>query len=164
MKRSGFLKRKTPLRKQSQSTSALFKVQIQDTLRLLVTARDKGCILRDSRCGVTAELIDNKVVSNTVIQADHLITRSNSATYADHRLVVCLCKGCHGWKHWNEKEYDILVKRILSKDRVQLWERCEEERMSHRAVKMDWAMELLALKQQLRELSTDLSLDNSDRS
>jgi hypothetical protein len=34
-------------------------------------------------------------------QADHLTTRANSATYADTRLIVCACKGAHGWKKWH---------------------------------------------------------------
>ena len=105
--------------------------------------RDKGCILRNLRhCGGTLD------TEGVVIQADHLITRANSATYADSRLVVCICKGCHGWKHWHEKEYDLLIKTILPKKTIELWDKCQLE--SWRPSKMDWSSELVALEQELK--------------
>jgi hypothetical protein len=62
-----------------------------------------------------------------VLQADHLITRASNATYADTRLIVCVCKGHHGWKKWHEKEYEALVRTLISPERVALWKRCEED-------------------------------------
>lgn len=155
MKRSYFKRKaykptkRTKIRVKGHSTTTEDKDEIQRLVREIVMIRDGGCILRKSRhCG--GELNTQGVV----IQADHLITRSNSATYADTRLIVCLCKGCHGWKHWNEKEYDLLVKKILPKERVSLWERCEESKHSHKTTKMDWKLEILALKRELKTLST----------
>ena len=146
MKRS-WLKRKTPLHKKGKSDNTEIRDTIQSLLREIVMIRDGGCILRKyRRCGGE--------IGQVVIQADHLITRSNSATFADERLVVCLCKSCHGWKHWHEKEYDALVKRILPKNRVELWEKCELERQSHRAIKMNWILEIIHLRQVLKKLST----------
>lgn len=143
--------KRTRIRIKGVSTSAQLKDDIQYLVRLLVMIRDGGCVLRSVRgCGAIASVLDGKVVSDTVIQADHLITRSNSATYADVRLIVCLCKGCHGWKHWHEKEYDALVKTILPKERVELWEKCEADHHAHKTCKMDWALEKLALEQQLK--------------
>jgi hypothetical protein len=52
--------------------------------------------------------------TGTIHQADHLITRANSATYADTRLIVCACKGHHGWKKWHQKEYEALVRTLIS--------------------------------------------------
>ena len=147
------LKRGGKLRVVGVSDTSDKKNEIQRLVRLIVTTRDQGCILRKFRCGVTADVVEEEVVSETVIQADHLITRANSATYADTRLIVCLCKGCHGWKHWNEKEYDRLVKSILSKERVELWEKCEMARHSHQTKKMDWGLEIVALKQELKKLT-----------
>ncbi len=144
--------KKTKLRVKGTSTTAQLKDDIQYLVRLIVTIRDGGCILRSKRCGNTAHVEDNKVVSETVIQADHLVTRANSATFADTRLIVCLCKGCHGWKHWNEKEYDNLIKTVLKKDIVELWDRAEKDRQAHKTYKMDWAMEKLALERELAKL------------
>jgi len=137
--------KRTKLRLKSCSTTAQLKDDIQHLVREIVMIRDGGCILRKYRhCG--GEL------GETVIQADHLVTRANSATYADTRLIVCLCRGCHGWKHWHEKEYDSLVKSILPKDRVELWDKCQKEHEAHMTHKMDWAIEKLALEQELKKL------------
>jgi hypothetical protein len=86
-----------------------------------------------------------------VLQADHLITRANSATFADTRLIVCLCRTCHGWKKWNEKQYDSLVKTLISKERVELWDKCLKD--SWRPIKTgvsDWQLHILALNQELK--------------
>ena len=137
--------KRTKLRLKSSSTSAQLKGDIQYLVREIVMLRDEGCILRKIRhCGGE--------IGKSVIQADHLITRANSATFADTRLIVCLCRPCHGWKHWHEKEYDQLVKTILPKDRLELWEKCEADHHAHKTCKMDWAMEKLALEQELKDI------------
>jgi hypothetical protein len=49
------------------------------------------CILRNIRhCGGEPgfTFLEDGVIGKVVLQADHLITRANSATYADSRLVV----------------------------------------------------------------------------
>src|SRR3990167_11032070 len=112
MKRS-YLKRKTALKARGTSEASVLKEEIQTLLRQIVIARDKGCILQNIRPYHTR-----------VLQADHLITRANSATYADSRLVVCLCRSCHSWKRWNKEQYDDLVKKILPKKIVKLWSEC----------------------------------------
>lgn len=103
---------------EGQSDTATIKRNIQALLRQIVIKRDGGCILRKKRW-----------CNDPVLQADHLITRANSATYGDSRLVVCVCRSCHAWKslgsNRNKAQYDALVKTILSTDRVKLWEACE---------------------------------------
>jgi hypothetical protein len=136
--------------------TALLKQEIQRLVRLIVTHRDGGCVLRKVRCGVTAFVDENEevVASSSYIQADHLISRANSATFADPRLIVCICNGCHAWKNWRKEEYDELVKSILPKDRVELWEKCEQDRHAHKTYKPDWNMAIVALKQELSTFST----------
>ena len=133
--------KRTKLRIAGHSDNATLKREIQATLREIVIQRDGGCILRHIRnCGGE--------IGQAVLQADHLLTRANSATYADERLVVCLCRPCHGgFKKWHKPEYDRLVKSILPKETVELWERCEQDRTPR---KQDWKLELIALKQKLR--------------
>lgn len=145
--------KRSKLKRKSTSETTLVKDEIQAVVRLIVTKRDKGCILRKQRCGVIADVMDDKVLSLGVIQADHLITRGNAATFADTRLIVCLCRGCHGWKHWHKEQYDALVKSVLPRDRVELWERAEQESWKpKRTSSYDWKLTLFALKQELKEI------------
>lgn len=144
--RAGSLK-KTRIRVVGKSDTAIVKKEIQAVLREIVMLRDKGCLLRMERCGNELD------APGVVFQADHLIERSNSATYANPDLLVCLCKGCHGWKHFkksNHDAYNAMVKEILPEHRVKLWEKCEAE--SWRTSKMDWQLELTALRQILSKM------------
>lgn len=132
--------RRTKLKIVGDNDTSLLKQEIQALVREIVTKRDGTCILRKIR-----------KCNDDVLQADHLISRANSGTYADTRLIVCLCRTCHGWKNWWKEEYDAMVKTVLSKETIKLWERCEEARHAHKTTKMDWRMEIVALK---KELST----------
>lgn len=155
MKRTPLL-RKTPwkyvrkkLRVRHPSDTNDIKDEIQATLREVVIRRDKKCILYGKKC------FNQYGDPGVVWQAEHLIERSNSATYADLRLVVLVCKNCHGWKHFtksNHDQYDEWVKQVLPPERVTHWERCRVERW--RASKVDWKLELVALKQELFKLSS----------
>lgn len=139
------LKRKTKLRVAGHSTVAEQKREIQALVREVVIKRDGGCVLRKIRnCGGE--------IGQAVLQADHLITRANSATFADTRLIVCLCRPCHGgFKKWHEKEYNALVRMILSPERVKLWDKCERDSWKpQRTSSYDWKMAIIALKQELR--------------
>lgn len=152
LKRSPFKKKltkpmkRTKLRVAGHSTTSEDKQEIQRLVREIVMLRDKGCILRKLRnCG-------GDIDAEAVLQADHLITRSNSATYADTRLIVCVCRNCHGWKRYWEQEYNALVKTIISKERIKLWERCEADRKQHKTYKVDWKMEILALNHEWNKM------------
>lgn len=155
MKRTGWLKRKTgfkttrsKLRIAGTSDVSVLKNEIQQLVRAIVIKRDGGCILRDYRgvppCG------GYRNDGELVLQADHLITRANSATYDDTRLIVCVCKGHHGWKKYYEKLYNAAVREIISPTRVTLWDKAEEERHrpTHR-ISSDWRISIAALKQEL---------------
>ena len=155
MKRGGYIQRRTPLASKGKSDTALLKKEIQALLRQIVMKRDGGCILREVRCGHEIG------TPGIVFQAEHLVERSNSATFADSRLVVCICKNCHGWKHFkksNHDQYDALVKSIIRPERVALWERAEADSWRpKRTSAHDWRLEIVALKQEVRSYgsSTD---------
>ncbi len=145
----GGMRRGKRLRVVGKSDTATIKKEIQAVLRQIVMKRDKGCILRMERCGRELE------APGVVWQADHLITRANSATYADSRLVVCVCSGCHFWKKYHKEQYDAMVKEILPAHIVKLWERCEKD--SWRPTKKgmyDWQLALTVLRQELAKLQT----------
>lgn len=97
-------------------------------------------------------------IGQAVIQADHLITRSNSATYGDTRLIVCLCQPCHGgFKQWHKPEYDALVKTVISKERIALWGLAQLDAGRHQGIKMDWKLVELALIKELADLKQGIS-------
>ena len=45
---------------------------------------------------VTRHIVGFRNDGQLILQADHVITRANSATYAETHLIVCVCKGHHG--------------------------------------------------------------------
>ena len=137
--------KRTRLKVVGDNDTAAKKREIQRLVREIVILRDGSCILRGLRfCGGDAD-------AEVVLQADHLITRANSATFADTRLIVCVCKGCHAWKNWNKEAYDKLVKTVLDKKTIQLWDKCEEERYSHKTWKPDWSLALVLLEKELAQ-------------
>jgi hypothetical protein len=74
-----------------------------------------------------------------ILQADHLIKRANGATYAVTRLIVCVCKGHHGWKKWNEARYNEIVRTLLPPDRVAHWDKAHAARYQPtRMFTSDW--------------------------
>ena len=150
MQRHAPLRRRTPLRVKGISETSEVKQRIQDLVRAIVIKRDGGCILRDL-CGTEITKCNGYAKDGHLIwQADHLITRANSASYADTRLIVCLCKGHHGWKKWHEREYNAQVRTLLSPERVKLWDECERDSWRpHRTSVHDWRLEETALRQEL---------------
>lgn len=139
--------KRSRLKMRGTSETSVLKEEIQDLLRQVVMKRDGGCVLRGIRhCGGELD------TEGVVIQADHLITRGNSATYADSRLVVCICKSCHGWKHYNEREYDEVVKTVLSEETIELWDKCLKDSWNPtRKYSADWKLHILQLKQELKD-------------
>lgn len=144
MKRGGYLKRNTKLRIAGTSDTAEDKRRIQFLLREIVIERDKVC----QRCGIEYG------TPRVVFQCDHLISRSNSATYADSRLCVLLCQPCHAWKslgsNLRKAQYDHEMKAKLPKERVALWEAAEQDSWRPtRKYASDWKIHILALEQEL---------------
>jgi hypothetical protein len=149
--------RHTALRAQGISDTATIKREIQYVAREIVIARDGGCVLRDLHYDGIPECNGYANNGHLVLQADHLLPRSNSATFADTRLIVCLCKGHHAWKslgsNARKKEYDELVRTLISPERVKLWDECERDSWRPvRTTTYDWQLQLAALKQEWRRM------------
>lgn len=153
--------RRAPISRVSKSPAALIKVQIQATLREIVIIRDGGCILRNYKFYITNQYRECggwRKDGELILQAEHLHTRGNAASYADTRLVVCLCQRHHGYyKPQHSDEYYRIVKKHIGPQRTKLLEAVQSDRTSH---KVDMALELVALKQELHKLklSTDTDL------
>lgn len=145
--------KRTPLAQKGSSDTALVKDRIQDLVRDIVIIRDGGCVAREEPWHTCSDYAKD---GHLILQADHLITRGNSATYADTRLIVCICKGLHGWKKWNEAEYNQRIRPLISPERCALWDKCHAARYQpHRKYTYDWRMDEAALKQELKKLSVN---------
>lgn len=126
-----------------KETTTELKKQIQAKLRQFVIERDGGCFLRHypeaGACG------GRKNDGDLILQAEHLETRANSASFADERLVVCICLLHHiHWKPQHSKRYNDLAEDFIGKERSELWKRVREDYKPH---KMDWKLELCRLNQ-----------------
>ena len=145
--------RRIPLRRVGKSPTAKLKQEIQATLLAIAKIKFKGECIGKKWGHICSGWKNNGEI---IYQCDHLLSRSNSATFADHRLTVLVCKGLHGWKsvgsNLRKQEYDELVKSVLPKEIVKLWDRCEKEKW--RVSKMDWQLELLILQKELVALQS----------
>jgi len=140
--------RRTKLRVVGHSTALELKRDIQAILRQIVIKRDGGCILRhypeSGACG------GRRNDGELILQAEHLHTRANSASYADHRLVVCLCQRHHiYWKPQYSDTYYEIVREHIGPERTKLLDAVKND---HRPHKMDWKLEKLALEQELKKI------------
>ncbi len=161
------LKRHAPLRQKGTSEVSKVKESIQALLREYVIKRDGGCILRKIAPGdgdAIAIKFDFPIPpcngcakdGHLILQADHLITRASSASYADPRLVVCVCKGHHGWKsvgsNRRKAQYDAIVRQLIEPERVALWDAMEADHRPHRMTLYDWKKEEAYLKSKVAVL------------
>lgn len=145
------LKRGGKLRARADTDTNRIKEDIQETVRAIVIARDGGCVARNAfwhRCG------GYRKDGQLILQADHLLTRANAATYSDTRLIVCVCKGLHGWKQYNKEEYDQRIRPLIGEARCELWDKMHDERYKpRRMTTYDWNLELAALKQEYARIT-----------
>lgn len=141
--------RKSSLNKESNTAKAIQKRDIQSKLRQGAILRDGGCILRHySEAGICS---DRRNDGELILQADHLITRGNSATYADLRNVVCLCRGHHiRFKKTHSFLFWKLVERHIGPDRWKWFKLAEADKS--RVNKPDWQASILALDQDIKNL------------
>jgi len=130
------------------------KQDIQDILRKIVIIRDGGCILRHypeaGSCG------GYRKDGQLILQAEHLHTRSNAASFSDTRLVVCLCQRHHGYyKPQHADEYFKIVRKHIGKERSDLLTKVQEDYSPH---KVDLKLEYLALLQEYAGYRLDESI------
>jgi hypothetical protein len=162
MERKTPLRRRTPLRVKGISETSEVKQRIQDLVREIVIKRDRDCILGNYGLQAKHQISSCNGYAkdgHLILQADHLITRANSATYADTRLIVCVCRGHHHWKTFNKERYDEMVRFLIGPERCALWDKMYDERYKpHRNFTHDWKIEEAYLKQQLKEYENNTDL------
>lgn len=163
MKRGGFLKTYTPLTSSGKpmkrtrlklvgsSDRSTTKKEIQALLREGVIKRDGGCVLRHfPEAGACSGWRND---GELILQAEHMVTRSNSAGFADLRNVVCLCRHHHGhFKPQHSEKYWELIRRHVGEMIWAFKERLRLEESSHYARKVDLKLELLALRAEVARI------------
>lgn len=148
LKRNKPLRRRTKLRVVGHSSTAEIKEEIQALLREIGLLRDGGCVLRHFKeagyCGGRRQS-DNALI----LQAEHLVTRSNSASFADMRNIVILCRNHHMFfKTQHGSLYWELIRRHVGEERWKWIERVRDDWTPH---KVDLKLELIALKQERKK-------------
>lgn len=143
--------KRTKLRLVGHSTSSELKLEIQSVLRSIVIIRDGGCILRHYKNDIVGQYSECgcfRKDGELILQAEHLNSRANMISFADTRLVVCLCKRHHFYykKQYPEQFYAI-VRRHIGDKNSELLTRVQEDHTPH---KIDLKLELLALRQELK--------------
>jgi len=129
------------------------KDRIQASLRQLVILRDGGCILRDDfRAGACGGYRND---GELILQAEHLNSRAHSISYGDSRLVVCLCLNHHFYfKKREPLVYYELIRQKIGEERWALLQRVIADRKPHPMGVYEWSKIEMALKQEIKELST----------
>lgn len=159
MKRGGFLKRKSPLKRNTKirvkghSTTTEQRDEVQRLLREICLKRDKVCVLsgymETGACGPMKK--DGK----PVYQAEHLNSRSNAISFADSRNCVLLCSRHHiYWKPQHSKRYWEIIEEVIGPNRWEWLEEVQDFAASHRTYKLDYRLAILALEHELKKLST----------
>ena len=157
MKRTPFKRKftnqlkKTPLRKKSKSETATIKYEIQALIREIGIITDGGCVLRKySEAGACGGYRND---GQLILQAEHLITRSNSNTYGDMRNIVILCRHHHGhFKPQNSLLYWKLIERYVGHIR---WAWIQMALADNRPYKVDWKLIKIALQNTLNKLKNE---------
>ena len=153
MKKSWIKRGSKGLSKVGKSETTLVKIRIQALLRQIVMVRDGGCLLRDDfRAG---ECGGYRKDGELILQADHLHSRVNNISFGDSRLVVCLCKRHHGYfKPQYPMVYYELIRQKIGQERWDLLQKVSADKKPYPMGAHDWGVVELALKQELKNLST----------
>lgn len=140
--------KKRNLRIPGHETTQELKKDIQALVREIAIKRDGGCVLRNFPEAGPCGWLRND--GQLILQAEHLVTRSNSASYGDMRNIVCLCAHHHShFKPQFSRLYWSLIRKIIGKVRWDWVERVEADKTPH---KVDWKLVKLALQQEKTRL------------
>ena len=150
LKRSPMKRGTKKLRSKSTSDVSVCKEHIQALLRELAIKRDGGCILR--HYGESGACGGYRNDGELVLQAEHLVTRSNSISFGDLNNIVCLCKHHHiQWKPQHSRMYWQLVHTHIGEKRSNWLNKVEADKRTYRYTLYDWQKIEMNLRQQLKK-------------
>lgn len=145
------LKIKTGLKMRGTLDTSVIKERIQSILRQIAIKRDGGCLLRNypdtGLCGSYTKSGD------LILQAEHLISRSNGNTFGDTRNIICLCQRHHiYWKPQHSQQYWEIIEAELGVKRWEWLQAATVDYKRHKTYKVDWKLILIGLEQELKKL------------
>lgn len=155
MKRTPLKRSKIPLKSSKLrslringiSDVSTLKREIQALLREFVIKRDGGCVLRH---------YPETGACDSVLQAEHLVSRARSQFYADTRNVICVCRRHHiFWKPQNSQRYWKLIEQILGPKRWKWYELAEATKTPYHMALGDWKITKTVLKNEISLLGND---------
>lgn len=130
-------------------TVSQVKKKIQAKLRENAIERDKTCII-----GQNASLLPlnwrvcapRRQDGEIIVQAEHLVGRANSASYADMDNIVLLCMRHHFYfKTQHPALYWEIVRKYIGEKRWEKTQKWEHDYTPHHFVASEWRMMLNAL-------------------
>lgn len=143
--------KRTILKARGTSDTSVLKERIQYLVREIVIKRDGGCVLRDSPGAGACGGYGSKS-GKLILQGEHLVSRSHSASFADTNNIVCICYRHHfHFKKQHSKLYWDLIEGIIGPKRWEMVEYWEQEVSSHQTSKVDWKLAIIALEQELKQ-------------
>ena len=127
-------------------TVSELKKKIQAKLREKAIERDKTCVVGQHPSSLPPQWLRcgrYRKDGQMVVQAEHLVTRANSASFADMDNIILLCsnhhgyfKPQHGWLYWEIVRFHIGEKRW---NKIKKW---ELDHTPHHMVTADWRLAL----------------------
>lgn len=147
LKRSNKPLKRTKLRIAGHSSTSEIKKEIQELLRQICLIRDGGCVLRHYHEAGNCGGFRND--GGVIYQAEHLVTRENTATFGDIRNCVILCRNHHMFfKPQHSSLYWELIRKHIGEER---WTWMIAMRDDWRPHKADWKLVKLVLEQDLKK-------------
>src|SRR3990167_4521339 len=156
--------KKSPLQQYGKSNVSKTKVKIQALLRELAIQRDKHCVLQDyPEAGVCGSRATKD--GHLIIQAEHLISRARSVSFADMRNIVLLCQRHHGYfKEQNGRLYWELIEKIIGQERWNWIKKVEKDTKPYHMDLADWQKIEIVLYNELQKRSEERRVGKECRS
>ncbi len=140
--------KRTKIRLVGHSSTAEIKRDIQATIRQLGLLRDGGCVLRNypAEAGGCGGFRND---GGMIYQAEHLVTRSNSASFGDMRNIIILCRNHHMYfKPQHSSLYWDIVRKHIGEERWKWFIKMRDDTTPMRST--DWKLVKLVLEADLK--------------
>ncbi len=138
--------KRSRLKKKGSSKVSVIKDKIQGALRAKAFERDKTCVIGQNLHMVPLVYRECGPFRNDgemILQAEHLVGRANSASYADMDNIVLICQRHHFYfKKQHPLRYAEIIKKHIGPERWQKVQDYEQNMKPTHMVLADWKKRL----------------------